>query len=377
MPKHVKARAPQDKREEGAVRKLARSQHAPADWIWHARMVVESWAGKTPDQIAAELHCHPQTVRVHVARFNQQGIEGLGVQPGSGRKPRLSEAERSVIVALPSQPPPGRLVTQRDGTMVARDESGSAQWSLDALALAAKEAGIRVKRSQIRRILLKERVRWRQTHSWGTPRDKDARPKRTAVVIHYTEPPEGSTTICTDELGPVVPRTFDPAPGWSPTGHRIKAPMDYERGPEKTWVYGALRVRDGKELTRCAASRNSKGYIALLADIEADNPTGDIYVISDNLSSHNSLETRTWLEAHPRIHHVFIPTGACWLNLQEGWWRLFRRDALAGQSFANPKEIEPATRVATTQLNLRAKPWLWGRPPKTPRHRRRLFCYRL
>jgi len=174
-----------------------------------------------------------------------------------------------------------------------------------------------------------------------------------------------------------VPRTFDPAPGWSPDGHRIKAPLEYERGPEKTWVYGALRVRDGKELTRCAASRNSKGYIALLADIEADNPTGDIYVITDNLSSHSSLETRTWLETHPRIQQVFIPTGACWLNLQEGWWRLFRRDALAGQSFATPKEIEQATSVATAQLNLRAKPWVWGRPGRTPRHRRRLFSYRL
>jgi hypothetical protein len=48
-------------------------------------------------------------------------------------------------------------------------------------------------------------------------------------------------------------------------------------------VYGALRVRDGKELTRCAASRNSKNYIAFLADIEVDNPTGDIYMITDNL----------------------------------------------------------------------------------------------
>jgi len=140
-------------------------------------MVVESWAGKTPDQIAADLQCHPQTIRIHVARFNQQGIDGLGVQPGAGRKPRLTEAERSVIVALPSQSLPGRLVTRRDGTMVARDESGSAQWSLDALALAAKEAGIRVKRSQIRCILLSEGVRWRQTHSWGTPRDKDFIPK--------------------------------------------------------------------------------------------------------------------------------------------------------------------------------------------------------
>jgi len=174
-----------------------------------------------------------------------------------------------------------------------------------------------------------------------------------------------------------VPRSFPPAPGWSPTGHRIKAELDYSRGPEKTWVYGALRVRDGKELTRCAASRNSKNYIALLADIEADNPTGDIFMITDNLSSHNSLETRTWLEGHPRLHHVFIPTGACWLNLQEGWWRLFRRDALAGQSFAGPADIEQATRVATIQLNARAKPWIWGRPPKPPRRRRRLFYYRI
>jgi hypothetical protein len=46
--------------------------------------------------------------------------------------------------------------------------------------------------------------------------------------------------------------------------------------------------------------------------MEAYHPTGDIYIITDNLSSHYSLETRTWLEEHPRMHHVFIPTGACW-----------------------------------------------------------------
>jgi hypothetical protein len=72
----------------------------------------------------------------------------------------------------------------------------------------------------------------------------------------------------------------------------------------------ALRVHDGKEFTRCAVSRNSKGYIALLADNETDHPTGDIFIITDNLSNYYSLETRAWLEGHPRIHHVFIPTGA-------------------------------------------------------------------
>jgi transposase len=183
--------------------------------------------------------------------------------------------------------------------------------------------------------------------------------------------------ICADELGPVIPRSFPPAPGWSADGHRVKAPLDYSRGPEKTWVYGALRVGDGQEVTMTAPSRNSVGYQRLLAAVEAANPVGTIVVITDNLSSHTSSSTRTWLADHPRIQHAFIPKGACWLNLQEGWWRLFRREAFAGQCFATPEEITLATWVATCQLNARARPWVWGRPPPSPRHRRHAFTYRI
>jgi hypothetical protein len=183
--------------------------------------------------------------------------------------------------------------------------------------------------------------------------------------------------ICADELGPVIPRSFPPAPGWSADGHRVKAPLDYGRGPEKTWVYGALRVGDGREVTMTAPSRNSVGYQRLLTAVEQANPAGTIMVITDNLSSHTSYSTRTWLADHPRIQHAFIPKGACWLNLQEGWWRLFRRQAFAGQSFASPEEITLATWVATCRLNARARPWVWGRPPPSPRHRRHAFTYRI
>jgi transposase len=177
MPKQVKARAAQDTKEERQVRKLAGSQHAPADWKLHAQMVVESWVGKTPNEIAAELDCHPQTVRIHLQRFNAEGVAGLGMRPGSGRKARLTEQERSRILALAKQEPPGHLSTQADGTMLARDEEGSAHWTLNALAQAAKAAGIEVKRSQIRRISLREGVRWRHPHSWATSDDGDFVPK--------------------------------------------------------------------------------------------------------------------------------------------------------------------------------------------------------
>jgi hypothetical protein len=98
------------------------------------------------------------------------------------------------------------------------------------------------------------------------------------------------------------------------------------------------------------------------------------------VSEHGSIPVPLWngqLKAeHQRIRQVFIPKGACWLNLQESWWRLFRRQALAGQCFADTGEIALATRAATGQLNQRARPWVWGRPQPSPRYRRRLFAYR-
>jgi hypothetical protein len=203
------------------------------------------------------------------------------------------------------------------------------------------------------------------------------RPKRTHIVRLYTDPPENATVVCADELGPVIPRTFPPAPGWSGDGHRIKTPLDYSRGPEKTWVYGAIRVRDGQAVTLTASSRNSLYYQQFLEMLEQANPVGDIHVITDNLSSHNSKSTREWLLDHPRIKHAFIPVGTCWLNLQEPWWRLFRREALAGQSFADPNEIDHTTRQATAALNARARPWVWGRPAHKPRKLRRRFVYHL
>ena len=97
MPKHVKARDPQDKREEGAVRKLARSQHAPADWIWHARMVVESWAGKTPDQIAAELAA--VTGSIETTLEDEHADRQYALEVAAGRLFRLAERIRRAVLA--------------------------------------------------------------------------------------------------------------------------------------------------------------------------------------------------------------------------------------------------------------------------------------
>lgn len=171
------ARLPTDDAEERQVRKLAASRHAPGDGIRRARMIARSWDGLRTTAIAAEVSCHPQTVRERIARFNVEGVEGLGDRPGPGRKPRLTEAERGTIIALAGSPPPGKLMRQPDGTLAARDEGHPAHWTLDTLTAAAHARGIAVARSQVRRILLREGVSWRKTHSWATSEDPDFVPK--------------------------------------------------------------------------------------------------------------------------------------------------------------------------------------------------------
>jgi hypothetical protein len=53
------------------------------------------------------------------------------------------------------------------GELEASDEEKEAHWTLDALTTAARERGITIGRSQVRRILLVEGVRWRNPHPWG------------------------------------------------------------------------------------------------------------------------------------------------------------------------------------------------------------------
>jgi transposase len=142
-----------------------------------ARMIARSWDGLRTGAIAKELGCHPQTVREHFHRFKEEGLDGLGDRPGAGRKPRITEQERSEIIALVSKEPPGRLLTEADGVMRVEDETKAAYWTLDALAEAARGMGLRVSRSQVRRILLSEGVRWRNTRPWAQSSDPEFVPK--------------------------------------------------------------------------------------------------------------------------------------------------------------------------------------------------------
>jgi transposase len=177
MPALLHARPPTDPAEERRLRKLAAARHAPASWIQRARIITGSWDGASVAELAQRLDCHTKTVYKWLHRFNTGGIDGLADLPRPGVPKRISEHQRGRIIALARSQPPGRLHQGGEGLQAPDQPKAPATWTLDTLAQAARAEGIQVGRSQVRRILLAERMRWRRTRSWTTSTDPDFAPK--------------------------------------------------------------------------------------------------------------------------------------------------------------------------------------------------------
>ena len=173
----LSARPPTDPAEDRTLRKLASARHAPASLLQRARIITGSWDGASVAELAERLGCHSKTVYKWLHCFNAHGLDGLADLPRPGLPRRLTEHQRGRIIQLAGSEPPGRLHQGGEGLLAPEDPKAPAHWTLDALAQAARAEGIQVGRSQVRRILISERVRWRRTHSWTTSTDPEFAPK--------------------------------------------------------------------------------------------------------------------------------------------------------------------------------------------------------
>ncbi|WP_234440469.1 hypothetical protein [Streptomyces rimosus] len=74
----------------------------------------------------------------------------------------------------------------------------------------------------------------------------------------------------------MIPQSFPPAP--TSVTRRPPDPVRLAcgRGPEKTWDFDGLRIRDGHEITITASSRSSACHQQSLSEVEQDNPAGTI-----------------------------------------------------------------------------------------------------
>jgi transposase len=155
--------------ERAKLTRLARSQTAPVRLARRAEIVLRSAQRETAPAIARGLGLAEKTVRLWVERFDAAGLDGLEDAPRSGRPPTYTEAQRGRVLAKARGLPP-------------KPEAGEApptcHWTLDRLAAELHREGVPIKRSQIRRFLKAEHVKWQRPRTWLESDDPEFAEKR-------------------------------------------------------------------------------------------------------------------------------------------------------------------------------------------------------
>ena len=140
--------------EWNALDRLARSRKAESRLRERARIICAAATGAAIGTIARSLGMGQKTVRLWIGRFNVQGIAGLRDAPRSGRPPTYTPEQVAELVALALTDP------QTLGLPFGC-------WTLDRLvAYVREQRGLRLKRSRVDQLLLREGLRWHTQETW-------------------------------------------------------------------------------------------------------------------------------------------------------------------------------------------------------------------
>lgn len=157
--------------ERAKVERLTRARSAPVRLVTRARIVQCALQGRTVPAIAKEMEVSEKMVRVWLKRFEQEGLAGLDDASRSGRPRTYTEEYYSQVIALARGLPPKPTEGQVPPTC---------HWTLDRLQEVLAQQGVPIKRSQIRRILQAEHIKWQRPRTWLESDDPEFAEKRGA-----------------------------------------------------------------------------------------------------------------------------------------------------------------------------------------------------
>lgn len=166
MTLHVR---PLTEEERTKLERITHAQTAPVRLVRRARIVQLATTGLTVPAIAVQLQQSEKCVRQWIERFNETGLEGLDDAPRSGRPRTYDEDTYSQVIAkargLPPKPAEGEVPP-------------TCHWTLDRLQAELAKDGLAIKRSQTRRILRAEHIKWQKPRTWLESDDPEFAAKR-------------------------------------------------------------------------------------------------------------------------------------------------------------------------------------------------------
>jgi len=338
----------------------ARSTTARFRDVQRARIILLAARGMTSAGIARKVGCDETTVRKWRKRFCQQlSKESLVDKSRSGRPPQVSVATRCEVIKMACNRPADNRAPFRD------------IWTLASLRDALdKELGVSLSCSELRRILRAEGLRPHKMRVWLHSPDPHFREKVRRICDLYRRPPPGATVLCVDEktsiqaLSRKYP-TVAPAPGRP--GRRE---FEYVRHGTRTLI-AAFDVGNGKVFGQCRAQRTGADLDEFMEALALKYPTGDVYIVWDNLNTHHGDKWQEFSLRHDgRFHFVYTPLHASWVNQVEIWFSILHRRLLKHGEFGSVDELSGPIDAFIAHWNrIEAHPFRWkfrGRFTQTP-----------
>lgn len=309
---------------------MTRSTSRPSGEVQRARIALLAADGHGADFIALQVGCDPRTVLNWKRRFRlAPGMNALRDRPRSGRPPRIDVSTRLEVMRLACERPDETYVPFRN------------LWTHAALAAAvAVVTGVLLSVSEIGRILRFNDLRPHLVRYWLNSQDPDFGVKAERICEIYTNPPPGATVLCIDEM----PVQALGRAHCSTVGPHAIVREEYEYIRRGTCcALAAFNVATGKAFFEMVEHRTADQTVAFLEKVAVAYPTGEVYIVWDNLSTHKDGPKKRWTAFNARhgqrFHFVFTPIHASWLNQVECFFSIVNRRVIRHADF---KSVEHA-----------------------------------
>ena len=327
-----------DPQERAALERLVRSPTSAQQDATRARIVLLAATGHRNDQIQALLGVSKPVVVKWRRRFVRWRLDGLGDESGRGRKRKHDASIRHRIAATACDTPPSSVGTH---------------WSVRTLATY-----LGVSASLVQAVLAAETIQPHRVRYWKHSDDPEFEPKMLAVVGLYLHPPEHAVVLSVDEK-PSIQALDRTQPRLPMKPHHIeRLSHEYTRHGTAS-LLAALEVHSGHVRGQAIRRNTSETFIRFLRGLLKAYPRQDLYVIVDNGSSHRSKKTRAWVDKQKRLHLVYTPTHASWLNQIEIFFGILTRKVIRRGIFKSRRELVHQIMTFIQAYNAQARPFQW------------------
>ncbi len=310
--------------------------------------------GCTIIEISEYLEFTPRTV-INICNAYQEGglQKALHDEDRSGRPKEFDARVESYIVATVCSDPP----------------EGFDRWTLELIKgrLEDEQVVDYICLESIRLILQEHDLKpWRQK-MWCVPSLDDEYIERMERVLDTYEMPynKENPVVCIDEKPVQLTANVRQSIPMQ-EGQPKRVDCEYKRCGIAN-VFCGVEPLTGKYINKVTPTRKSPEFAEFLSDISEQYPEAKkITLIMDNLSSHNkkSLTDRfgdsEGCKLWNRLHIVYTPKHASWLNQAEIAIGIYQRQCLGGTRMPDLKTLTKKTAFWNKAVNRKKLPIKWA-----------------